>query len=110
MAARRFTMQAGEWKPFGMEDRHDYNPEEQEFLYTAEYAKTGRAGCKKCGEKIDKDTVRIGNPIKWRGGGEFGYINAWHHPGCTRAEEKSQAKLGKLIYGLADLKPKVRES
>lgn len=32
---------------------------EAELPYRIEYAKTGRAGCKKCKEKIDKGIVRI---------------------------------------------------
>lgn len=30
-----------------------------ELPYRAEYAKTGRAGCKKCKQKIDQGVLRI---------------------------------------------------
>lgn len=31
----------------------------EELPFKAEYAKTGRAGCKKCKEKIGQDTLRL---------------------------------------------------
>ena len=58
---------------------------EAEFSYIAQVAPSGRAGCRTCGEKIAKDAVRLGTPMKWRGGGQFGYINKWAHVTCTRA-------------------------
>lgn len=33
-------------------------------LFKAEYAKSNRAGCKKCKSKIDKDTLRIAAMIQ----------------------------------------------
>ena len=32
-------------------------------MYTVEYAKTGRAGCKFCSEKISKGELRVGKQV-----------------------------------------------
>ena len=48
--------------------------------FCAEYAASGRAGCKKCKAKIDKGALRVGkyasNPF-----GD-GLMKMWHHPKC----------------------------
>lgn len=49
--------------------------EPAEKLYRAEYAKSGRASCKKCGESIAKDSLRLALMVQvprggaWAGGG-----------------------------------------
>ena len=50
----------------------------------AEVTKSGRAGCKKCGEKIAMGALRVGKVIE---GGDFNQVK-WYHPACwpvTRA-------------------------
>lgn len=67
-------------------------------------APTGRAGCRKCGENIDKGAIRVGSPIKWRGGHPGGWISAWTHLACTRLEEEHRSipkeELKPLLTGL----------
>lgn len=52
--------------------------EPAEKLYRAEYAKSGRASCKKCGESIAKDSLRLALMVQvprggaWAGGGGGG--------------------------------------
>jgi len=48
--------------------------------HTVEYAKSSRAKCKgkNCGEKIEKDTIRIG---KHSHTGDFD-VTTWYHPAC----------------------------
>ena len=36
-----------------MDDHH------RDLPFSAEYAKSGRAGCKACGDTIEKDTLRL---------------------------------------------------
>lgn len=46
--------------------------EEAEKLYRAEYAKSGRASCKKCGESIAKDSLRLALMVQVPRGGAAG--------------------------------------
>lgn len=47
--------------------------EPAEKLYRAEYAKSGRASCKKCGESIAKDSLRLALMVQVpRGGARAG--------------------------------------
>jgi hypothetical protein len=88
----------GEWKPLDAKG-------EKEYTYVAQVAPSGRAGCRACGMKIDKDLVRLGTPMKWRGGGEYGYINKWAHITCSRSEARGKA-LQASVHGLAALPAK----
>jgi hypothetical protein len=64
----------GEWKPI----EYDY---ESPYALQCAYSSTGRARCRVCGDLIPKGVVRLGLPIKWRGGG-YGYINV---RGCAES-------------------------
>lgn len=50
-----------------------------ETTFTIELAKTGRAACKKCKEKIAKDDLRIGKEAP--GPGDY-TMTSWFHPAC----------------------------
>ena len=51
---------------------------DREDKWKVEYAKSSRATCKTCGLKIEKDTVRIGEPYYFDQ-----YLNyRWHHEKC----------------------------
>ncbi|XP_030051590.1 poly [ADP-ribose] polymerase 1 isoform X2 [Microcaecilia unicolor] len=51
-----------------------------EKLYRAEYAKSGRASCKKCGENIAKDSLRMAVMVQ---SPMFdGKVPHWHHYAC----------------------------
>ena len=54
--------------------------EEEQFLWYADRAKTGRAGCKKCKQKIDQGTLRMAKT----GANPFGsgVVKNWHHLDC----------------------------
>lgn len=47
--------------------------------YIVELAKSGRAECKKCGDKIDNKTIRIGVILE----GDWGLFTRWQHLSCT---------------------------
>jgi len=51
-------------------------------MYTVEYAKTGRAGCKLCSDKINKGELRIGKQIQVERGDFFGTGIGWFHFSC----------------------------
>jgi DNA ligase-3 len=55
--------------------------------FTVNYAKTGRAGCKKCKEKIDKATLRVGRvtprPEALGGKGEGDTMVQYYHVPCA---------------------------
>ena len=48
--------------------------------FKVEYSKSGRAGCKKCKEKIDKDVVRVARMMKSRH--HDGVDPNWFHFDC----------------------------
>jgi DNA repair protein RAD16 len=47
--------------------------------YLVELAKSGRAECKKCGEKIENKTIRVGVILE----GDWGLFTRWQHLACT---------------------------
>lgn len=47
--------------------------------YMVEIAKSGRAECKKCNEKIENKTIRIGVITE----GDWGLFTRWQHLACT---------------------------
>lgn len=61
------------------ETKDETNPEDEKKFWV-DKAKTGRAGCKKCKQKIDTSTVRIAkmayNPFG------NGMMKQWHHIDC----------------------------
>ncbi|KAL8175586.1 UNVERIFIED_CONTAM: Poly [ADP-ribose] polymerase 1 [Gekko kuhli] len=54
--------------------------EPAEKLYRAEYAKSGRASCKKCGDNIAKDSLRLA--IMVQSPMFDGKVPHWHHYSC----------------------------
>ncbi|XP_020642204.3 poly [ADP-ribose] polymerase 1 [Pogona vitticeps] len=54
--------------------------EPAEKLYRAEYAKSGRASCKKCGDNIAKDSLRLA--IMVQSPMFDGKVPHWHHFSC----------------------------
>ncbi len=47
--------------------------------YIVELAKSGRAECKRCGEKIENRAIRIGVILE----GDWGLFTRWQHLACT---------------------------
>ncbi|XP_067841290.1 poly [ADP-ribose] polymerase 1 [Heptranchias perlo] len=72
----------------------------EDKLFKAEYAKSGRASCKKCGESIAKDSLRLA--IMVQSPMFDGKVPHWHHYACfwKRARVVSPGDLG----GLSDLR------
>uniref|UniRef100_A0A8C9VCE1 Poly [ADP-ribose] polymerase n=1 Tax=Scleropages formosus TaxID=113540 RepID=A0A8C9VCE1_SCLFO len=70
------------------------------ILYKAEYAKSGRASCKKCKENIAKDSLRMA--IMVQSPMFDGKVPHWHHFSCfwLRAGVQSPAE----ISGFSDLR------
>ncbi|XP_055640621.1 poly [ADP-ribose] polymerase [Toxorhynchites rutilus septentrionalis] len=52
----------------------------QNLPYTSEYAKSGRAGCKLCKNKIDKDELRLGAMVQ--SAFHDGKQAQWYHQNC----------------------------
>ncbi|KAG8550183.1 hypothetical protein GDO81_027891 [Engystomops pustulosus] len=67
--------------------------EASEKLYRAEYAKSGRASCKKCGDNIAKESLRLA--IMVQSPMYDGKIPHWHHYSCfwKRARVLSQGEI-----------------
>ncbi|XP_035851369.1 poly [ADP-ribose] polymerase 1 isoform X2 [Sander lucioperca] len=73
---------------------------QEDKLYKAEYAKSGRASCKKCKENIAKDSLRMA--IMVQSPMFDGKVPHWHHFSCfwLRAAAQSTAD----IAGYSDLR------
>ncbi|KAM8832738.1 poly [ADP-ribose] polymerase 1 [Spinachia spinachia] len=73
---------------------------QEDKLYKAEYAKSGRASCKKCKENIAKDSLRMA--IMVQSPMFDGKVPHWHHFSCfwLRAAAQSPAD----ISGYSDLR------
>ncbi|XP_020310641.1 poly [ADP-ribose] polymerase 1 isoform X2 [Oncorhynchus kisutch] len=73
---------------------------QEDKLYKAEYAKSGRASCKKCKENIAKDSLRMA--IMVQSPMFDGKVPHWHHFSCfwLRASAQSPAD----IAGFSDLR------
>ncbi|KAF7653732.1 hypothetical protein LDENG_00079310 [Lucifuga dentata] len=73
---------------------------QEDKLYRAEYAKSGRASCKKCKENIAKDSLRMA--IMVQSPMFDGKVPHWHHFSCfwQRAAAQSTSDIG----GFSDLR------
>jgi DNA repair protein RAD16 len=65
-------------------------------MMIVERAKSGRAECKKCGEKIPFQDIRIGIVTE----GDWGLFTRWQHLGCTIFDLRTSAE---EISGYLDL-------
>ncbi|GKC36363.1 haloacid dehalogenase-like domain-containing protein, partial [Tanacetum coccineum] len=66
----------------------------------AEYAKSGRSSCKKCSEKIESKSLRLGSS-SWD---PRGFENTkWYHVGCFFPRDADLAS-AEIIEGFSDLK------
>ena len=64
--------------------------------FKIEYAKSGRAGCKGCGEKIAEQCLRLGKMIP---SPHFdGFVPQWHHVKCWFGKKNST-----IPDGIADI-------
>ncbi len=86
----------GQWRP--TED------ESERKVLMVEYSRSARARCRRCSEKIPKSVVRVGAPIKWRGG-THGWISSWMHLECSRVEDPSSIDIERRVYGFSALEP-----
>lgn len=66
----------------------------------AEYAKSGKSSCKKCSEKIDFKSLRLGLSIK----DPRGYDNTkWHHFNCFFSMDSVSIPAVETIEGFSEL-------
>merc|ERR1719203_1534440 len=72
--------------------------------YVAEYAKSGRAGCKGCKGKIEQGSLRLGTITA--GPGDYD-MTAWRHPECQKKPKNLSS--ANEIEGLAALKAEDQE-
>jgi len=59
--------------------------DETEKPFAVDRAKTGRAGCKKCKQKIESGALRIARVQPNPFGGDGSTMKAWHHVACIFA-------------------------
>ncbi|NPD88802.1 MAG: hypothetical protein HGN29_08750 [Asgard group archaeon] len=69
----------------------------KEMRWKVEYAKSSRATCKKCNNKIEKNTLRIGEPSYYQEHLSF----KWFHEDCVDLSKFDETKLS----GLVEIKP-----
>ncbi|KAG8341120.1 Poly(ADP ribose) polymerase and DNA Ligase Zn finger region SNF2 family N terminal domain [Trypanosoma vivax] len=69
---------------------------ERLWRYMVQEAPTMRARCRKCSQFITKGDLKWGIPIR-HSHGEYGWITAWQHLGCTRISERDG--IGGVVYG-----------
>lgn len=95
----------GDWMPLTNEKK------QKRILFRVEYAKSGRASCHLCKERIKFKEIRIGTPVKFRGGGPHGFITSWKHLTCERvtSEWRKVKDLGSYISGFDGLTKKERK-
>jgi DNA repair protein RAD16 len=85
------------------------------FTHQVEKSRSSQATCKFCGEKIMKDSLRIGYPTKDHRG-DYGAVQCWLHVGCARKGDKAvvalakggDAALTKRLYGYESLSEEER--
>eukprot|EP00285_Hemiselmis_virescens_P012158 CAMPEP_0173401730 /NCGR_PEP_ID=MMETSP1356-20130122/51793_1 /TAXON_ID=77927 ORGANISM="Hemiselmis virescens, Strain PCC157" /NCGR_SAMPLE_ID=MMETSP1356 /ASSEMBLY_ACC=CAM_ASM_000847 /LENGTH=108 /DNA_ID=CAMNT_0014361939 /DNA_START=26 /DNA_END=348 /DNA_ORIENTATION=+ len=69
--------------------------------FIVEYAKTGRASCKRCKNKIDKDVLRLGKYVQ---SPHFdGWVPNWFHVDCYFGSTKAMPD-PEDIAGMADVR------
>lgn len=78
---------------------------------TIEQAKTGRAKCRKCREKIEKGALRFGHAVE----GDYGESLQWYHLACAAEKvpidlEKSLAEYGAEIPDRAALEESIAKN
>ncbi|GBG24158.1 DNA repair protein RAD16 [Hondaea fermentalgiana] len=72
---------------------------DQTIRAKAEYSKSSRAKCRFCCEKILKDTLRVGRPVKWAD-----WITSWRHPDCFYVEDGLGPIADSEAFGMDKLK------
>eukprot|EP00438_Fugacium_kawagutii_P001121 Skav218112 [mRNA] locus=scaffold759:204027:222910:- [translate_table: standard] len=75
------------------------------FTHQIEKSRTGAAACKRCGAKIEKQSFRMGYPVKDQRG-EYGAIVNWFHLECGKLDailvgyaKMGEDKLTKMVLG-----------
>jgi len=88
---------------YGETDRKDLTKAEKARVVPCrlivQYAPTGRASCRRCGDLIEKDTLRLGYPFRWRSN-EDAY-SMWLHPQCYVPEVFGikEKQIPSMIFG-----------
>merc|ERR1711871_387904 len=91
----------GDWLSL---DHEDAEEDAKEILFIAQYSKSSRARCRLCSKTIPKGVVRLGSAVKWRGG-QYGFINSWHHLKCARIDDENpeQYDASEIVWGFESL-------
>ncbi|XP_043914477.1 DNA ligase 3 [Protopterus annectens] len=74
-----------------------------EQRYCVDYAKQGRAGCKKCKDKIMKGVVRIGKVVPNPFSESSGEMKEWYHVKCIFEKLERARATTKKIEDITDL-------
>lgn len=76
------------------------------YRYLVELAVSGMSRCSRgCGELINKNTLRIGEPNK-DSRGDYGVIASWKHLKCTRVPSGETCDCKSEVYGFNNLDTK----
>lgn len=110
-----YDPQSRVWAQLGQVPKEDRGRLLKGFTHQVQKAPSSQSTCKRCGEKIVKDAMRIGYPIKDHRG-EYGLVACWLHAACARRGDKAavtlamggDAVLKQKMLGYEDLKQEDR--
>eukprot|EP00042_Codosiga_hollandica_P055936 m.794021 g.794021 ORF g.794021 m.794021 type:complete len:1092 (-) comp59236_c0_seq3:2035-5310(-) len=71
--------------------------------FVIEHAKTARAGCKECKQKIDRDSLRIGKVTVSPFGGEDDKMTVYYHVACIFKSQLRSRATTKKVEDFTDL-------
>jgi len=91
MVVALIVTENGEWELAGDDDNV--------IRVRFEYSKSSQAKCRFCSEKILKDTLRIGVPIKWKQ-----WITSWRHLQCFYVDDDGDAIIDSEVYGMENVR------
>lgn len=64
------------------EEDNQQAEEAEQKKFAADRAKVGRAGCKKCKQKIESGSLRVAKVVANPFGSGGGNMKMWHHVNC----------------------------
>lgn len=68
-----------------------------------QFSPTARASCRRCGEKIDKDVLRLSYPFRWRANEDCYSVHLHSHCYCAEVFGIKEKDLHKKVFGYTAL-------